>query len=242
MNIKIYGSGCAKCATLAENVNAALAGSDIAAKVEKVTDIDAVVSRGILTTPALEIDGEIVSSGRVLSPDEIRKLLPGVSAPAGDAARPKSSTMRHIVAAALVLFALAGIVWPIMRDRKAAQSTAAPPTPPPPSTKNVTTLYYFHGTQRCVTCCNKIEAQTRAVAETKFAAALADGTLRFESVNVDEPANEHFVSDFQLTSGTVVVRRGSDYKRLDDVWKLVHDEAAFTRYIQDGVAAMLTKE
>ena len=239
MDIKIYGSGCAKCVTLAENVKTALAGSDIAASVEKVSDIDAIVSRGILTSPALEIDGEIVSSGRILSPDEIRKLIPGASAPADDATRSKSSAVRHIVAAALVLFAFAGIVWPIMRDRNAAQSTAAQPAPP--STKNVTTLYYFHGTQRCVTC-NKIEAQTRAVAETKFAAALADGTLRFKSVNVDEPANEHFVSDFQLTSGTVVVRRGTDYKRLDDVWKLVHDEAAFTRYIQDGVAAMLMKE
>lgn len=239
MNIKIYGSGCAKCVSLSENVNAALAGSDISASVEKVSDIDVIVARGILMTPALEIDGEIVSSGRALSTDEIRKLLPGKADPTGDGVRPKSSSLRHIAAVILILLALIGFVWPIIRERNSIQSAASQQSLP--STENVTTLYYFHGTRRCMTC-NKIESQTRTVAETKFAAALADGTLRFKSVNVDEPANEHFVSDFQLVSSTVVVQRGENYKRLDDVWKFVHDEAVFTRYIQDGVASMLMKE
>ena len=54
MNIKIYGTGCPKCKTLAANVVAALAKDGLAAEVEKVTDIDAIVARGILSTPTLE--------------------------------------------------------------------------------------------------------------------------------------------------------------------------------------------
>ena len=57
MNIKIYGTGCPNCKTLAANVTAALAEEGIAPEVEKVTDIDAIVARGILSTPALEING-----------------------------------------------------------------------------------------------------------------------------------------------------------------------------------------
>lgn len=75
MNIKIYGTGCPKCKTLAANVAAALAEEGIAPEVEKVTDIDAIVARGILSTPALEIDGEIVASGRVLSPREVCQII-----------------------------------------------------------------------------------------------------------------------------------------------------------------------
>ena len=75
MNIRIYGTGCPKCKTLAANVAAALAEAGLAAEVEKVTDIDAIVARGILSTPALEIDGEIVASGRVLSPEEVRRII-----------------------------------------------------------------------------------------------------------------------------------------------------------------------
>ena len=239
MDIKIYGSGCAKCVALAENVGIALKGSGIVANVEKVADIDAIVARGILTAPALEIGGTIVSSGRVLAPSEIRKLLHCDSAEVVPSVRPKTAVARHVAAAALILFAFVGIIMPIVRDRMEPQPESKETSLP--SGENTTVLYYFHGTQRCVTC-NKIESQTRSVAETKFAAALAAGTLRFESVNIDKLANGHFVSDFQLTSGTVVVCRGADYRRLDDVWRLVHDKAAFTRYIQDGVTTMLAKE
>ena len=68
------------------------------------------------------------------------------------------------------------------------------------------------------------------------------GRLRFESVNVDDAANEHFIRDFQLTARTVVVAKGKDYQRLDKSWQLVHDEDAFRKYAQENIAAMLAKE
>ena len=103
MNIKIYGTGCPKCKTLAANVAAALAEAGLAAEVEKVTDIDAIVARGILSTPALEIDGEIVASGRVLSPEEVRRIInPEAAQTTTSTPRRKTSALRRIAGAALV--------------------------------------------------------------------------------------------------------------------------------------------
>ncbi len=72
MKIEIYGTGCTKCKKLFENACQA-AGS--AARVVKVDDMQQIVSAGVMTTPAIAIDGQIKSAGRVLSVDEIRKLI-----------------------------------------------------------------------------------------------------------------------------------------------------------------------
>ena len=76
MKVKIYGGGCDKCRQLLENTQAALDVAGIDADIEKVTDMKAIADVGVLMTPALEIDGKVVSSGRVLSATEILPLLP----------------------------------------------------------------------------------------------------------------------------------------------------------------------
>ncbi|MFI5175103.1 MAG: thioredoxin family protein [Terriglobia bacterium] len=75
MNIKILGSGCIKCKELAHNVELAVAELKLPATIEKVTDIVEIVKYGILSTPALVVDGEVVSHGRVLNPSEAERLL-----------------------------------------------------------------------------------------------------------------------------------------------------------------------
>ena len=75
MIIKILGSGCKKCLALGENAKTALQTAAIAGEVEKVTDIVAIASYGIMSTPGLVIDEKVVSTGRVLSPSEIVALL-----------------------------------------------------------------------------------------------------------------------------------------------------------------------
>ncbi len=75
MIIKVLGSGCSKCAKLADNVAKALAAKEISAAVEKVTDIKAIIGYGVMSTPALVIDEKVVSTGKVLSPGEIAPLL-----------------------------------------------------------------------------------------------------------------------------------------------------------------------
>jgi small redox-active disulfide protein 2 len=75
MKIKILGSGCRKCIALAENAKAAAQTAGINAEVEKVTDIAAIAGFGIMSTPGLVINEKVVSTGRVLTPQEIAKLL-----------------------------------------------------------------------------------------------------------------------------------------------------------------------
>ena len=75
MNFKIYGSGCAKCRTLAANAEAAAQALGIAYDVEKITEMSDIIDAGVMHTPALAIDGEIVVEGKVPSAGEISKLL-----------------------------------------------------------------------------------------------------------------------------------------------------------------------
>jgi small redox-active disulfide protein 2 len=77
MNIKILGSGCKKCVALAVNTKTALQTAGLEADVEKVTDIVAIASYGIMSTPGLVVNEKVVSSGRVLSASEIGALLKG---------------------------------------------------------------------------------------------------------------------------------------------------------------------
>lgn len=72
--IQILGSGCANCKKLAENAQKAIEGRDDY-KVEKITDLMKMMKMNVIITPALAIDGEILSSGKILSPDEIKELL-----------------------------------------------------------------------------------------------------------------------------------------------------------------------
>ncbi len=75
MKIEILGLGCAKCKQLAANVQAALKESGIEAETSKVEDIDAISGYGVMITPALAVDGKVVSSGKVLNKEEIKKLI-----------------------------------------------------------------------------------------------------------------------------------------------------------------------
>lgn len=75
MEIKVLGSGCAKCNLLEEATKRAVAQAGIDAEIEKVTDMARIVGYGVMTTPALVVDGEIRVSGRVPSVDELVALL-----------------------------------------------------------------------------------------------------------------------------------------------------------------------
>ncbi|MFA7364971.1 MAG: thioredoxin family protein [Patescibacteria group bacterium] len=76
MTIKILGTGCPNCQKLTKNVEEAIISlglSDIT--IEKVEDIDKIIGMGVISTPALAIDNEVKSSGRILSIEEIKDLL-----------------------------------------------------------------------------------------------------------------------------------------------------------------------
>jgi small redox-active disulfide protein 2 len=75
MDIKILGSGCAKCQTLEQVTHDAVDQLGLQAEFEKVTDPREIASWGVMATPALVIDDEVVVSGRVPTVNDIKKLL-----------------------------------------------------------------------------------------------------------------------------------------------------------------------
>jgi small redox-active disulfide protein 2 len=75
MKIEVLGTGCAKCKSLAKNVEKAVAESGVEAEVVKVESLQEIMNRGVMMTPALFIDGEAVAVGRAPSVAEIKALL-----------------------------------------------------------------------------------------------------------------------------------------------------------------------
>jgi small redox-active disulfide protein 2 len=73
--IQILGTGCPKCKKLAEAAELAAKQAGIAYTLVKVTDIQEIMKFGVMMTPALAIDGDVKSVGKVLGVEEIRKLL-----------------------------------------------------------------------------------------------------------------------------------------------------------------------
>ncbi len=73
--VQILGTGCAKCKTLAANAEAAAKELGGEYEVEKVTDITKIMQFGVMMTPALAVDGVVKSVGKVLDPEQIRKLI-----------------------------------------------------------------------------------------------------------------------------------------------------------------------
>ncbi len=75
MNIKVLGGGCSKCEALLENTKKAVQEKGIEAEIEYITDFSVIAGYGIMSTPALMIDGKVVSTGRVLNEKQVGKLL-----------------------------------------------------------------------------------------------------------------------------------------------------------------------
>lgn len=73
--IKILGSGCAKCATLEKNVKEALNELGQKMSIEHITDFTEIASYGVMSTPALVLDGKVVSFGKVLTVEEVKKII-----------------------------------------------------------------------------------------------------------------------------------------------------------------------
>lgn len=75
MKIQILGTGCAKCDKLYKHAQQAVeaCGGDI--ELEKVTDLTQIMAFGVMTTPALVIDGQVKVTGKVPSVDDIKKMI-----------------------------------------------------------------------------------------------------------------------------------------------------------------------
>jgi small redox-active disulfide protein 2 len=75
VKVQILGVGCPNCKRLEDNAREAIKALGIDVEIEKVTDIDQIMSFGVMMTPALAIDGAVKSVGKVLSKEQIMELL-----------------------------------------------------------------------------------------------------------------------------------------------------------------------
>jgi small redox-active disulfide protein 2 len=75
MKIQVLGTGCARCKQLTANAEKAVAALGVDATVEKVEDLREIMRLGVMTTPALVIDGKVRSAGKLLTTDAVIELL-----------------------------------------------------------------------------------------------------------------------------------------------------------------------
>jgi small redox-active disulfide protein 2 len=75
MKIELLGTGCPKCKILEENLNKAIFGKKLKVKVIKITEIGKIIDYGVMSTPAIVINGEVKCYGRIANSEEIKKWL-----------------------------------------------------------------------------------------------------------------------------------------------------------------------
>lgn len=289
MKVQILGSSCDKCKKLAANAKLAAEQHKIACEIEKIEDINKITEYGVMMTPALVIDGKVVSVGKVLSADEIAKFMITPACDCGGACETPAKSEKSaescccstpaasqasccatsasscgcsgeeaatsccsgsggggkkMMTIILLVFVVASIFFMILKQIKGRDAVASATSGTEKVTSgaqqnaNAMVVYYFHGNQRCFSC-NKIEELTKQAITEKYAKELADGSVIFKSVNVEEPVNEHFIKDFQLSTRSVVMQKHDKYEKFDAVWTLVREPQKFTEYIQSGMAKMM---
>ncbi len=104
-------------------------------------------------------------------------------------------------------------------------------------------VYYFDMGKDCSTCLN-LETYTHETLRTHFSDKLALGEIRWEVVDVDSPANAHFVEGFGLYTKSVVLARMKDgevgeFDNLSRIWELVYDRDAYMTYVKAQIDTIL---
>jgi small redox-active disulfide protein 2 len=83
MDVKVLGTGCARCKKLHAEVEKAVAQTGVSARVEKVEQMDEIAKYGVMRTPALVIDGQVKCSGRIAPAPEIASWLAAAAGKSG---------------------------------------------------------------------------------------------------------------------------------------------------------------
>ncbi len=152
---------------------------------------------------------------------------------------------KKLLSIALLLFVAAAVVTILVRQTgdetnvdKTIQATTVTTSP---AVRLV--AYYLHGETRCPTC-RTIEAYAHEAIEASFSDELKAGQIKWQVVNYEVPANEHFTTDYEIVAPTVVLVRTvkgepAEWRNLSRVWNLVDEKQAFAEYLQSQVREML---
>lgn len=151
--------------------------------------------------------------------------------------------VKSIVTVALLLFVAVSLTVVVMRNT----STSAVGTQQESAGADAgdqVIAYYFHRTQRCPTCI-RIEELTHEIVHQGFADKVASGRLDLRIVNIESPGNEHFETDFNLVSQSIVlvdVKSGKQEKwqNLEKIWELIGTEAEFRSYVEGAIRGYLS--
>jgi hypothetical protein len=165
----------------------------------------------------------------------------------------RTGTATVVLRTLLLVFLLAAVVALVVHEvrNRAALASGTPSTPSAtvPATDdtrvpdNGVVVYGFRNTQRCASCIT-IENWTSGTLKEEFAPQLAEGTLIWRPLDVQQPENVHFVQDYQLTSISVVLVRYTNgkpgrWENLQNVWQLLGDQKAFHDYITSSTRSFL---
>ena len=106
-------------------------------------------------------------------------------------------------------------------------------------------VFYFHGNVRCRTC-NLIEKLTKEAVKEGFVDEIKKGLIQVKVVNVQNPENSHYISNYSLYTKTVIVSdtiggKEQRWKNLQRIWELTYDDAAFKEYIQKEIREYLKR-
>lgn len=160
---------------------------------------------------------------------------------------------KTVITVVLLLFIFASVAYLLVKELSVGSQATSPPKEAPPVAESNEPLpqpatsevvvYYFHGTARCPTC-RKFESYSDELIAEEFSEELKNGRLKWRVVNIDEPANKHFVTDYQLYSKSIVVVKSrpgkpDQWKNLDKIWERVRDKQAFVQYIKDEIEQYL---
>lgn len=150
----------------------------------------------------------------------------------------------------LLAFVGVSVVFAVYEERRPAppppapaKAEAAAPRTLKKAERPVVIARYCHGSARCSNCV-KIERYSREAIETGLRKALDSGRLRFETVNVDEPAHRHYIQDYGLyTKSLVLIAEAGGkevrHKVLNDVWNHLSDKTAFMAYVRSETEGFL---
>ncbi len=145
----------------------------------------------------------------------------------------------RLLTTGLLLFVAASIATPVVRHIMAARrETTADAAPPRP---DALVVYYFRANVRCPAC-RTLEACSREVVAERFSAAAADGRIQWRAIDYQTTGNEHFLTDFQLLTGGVVLVEFRDgrpqrWKALTETWNMTGDRKALARHLEGAIRA-----
>jgi hypothetical protein len=152
---------------------------------------------------------------------------------------------KRIIQIVLLSFVAVSVVFLIVGEsqKRAAAANAPQSSNTVSDAKTKVIAFYFHGNFRCVSC-RKLESVSRQAVQNGFTDQLKRGDLQWRTVNVEESANEHFISDYHLFSRSLVLVRFKDgkqveYKNLMKAWELLRDDEALKKYVQSEVRSYL---